>query len=100
MGLISADYKWSFRNVEKSDPTYRDLRKQVDLRCGQRLLKLCKKNKGLYVKFAQHVASLNHVLPLEITETLSVLQDHAVYQPYASVAKLFQEEFKKSPKEM
>ena len=30
---------------------------------------------GVYTKFGQHIASMNHVLPKEFTETLKVLQD-------------------------
>lgn len=70
------------------------------MRCGKRLLSLCKKNKGLYVKFAQHIASMNHVLPVEITQTLSVLQDHASYQPFSDVVTLFNEELGDHPSKL
>lgn len=30
---------------------------------------------GLYIKFGQGIATMNHVLPKEYTETLQILQD-------------------------
>ena len=47
---------------------------QVHLRSAKRILKLCKDNKGFYVKAGQFAASLRQ-LPKEYTGTLSVLQD-------------------------
>lgn len=100
VGIISMDYKWSFRGIELGDPEYMPMRKIVDKRTGERLLKLCKTNKGLYVKFAQHIASLNHVLPIEITGPLSELQDKAEHYPFEAVVSMFQDEFKCHPNEM
>lgn len=52
------------------------------------------------MKFAQHVASLNHVLPIEITGPLSELQDKAEYASFETVIDMFKSEFKKHPLEM
>ena len=39
---VAADYKYSFRNVEKGDDGYLELRERVDARAAKRLLKVCK----------------------------------------------------------
>ncbi len=41
-------------------------------RSAERLLKLCYRNKGLYIKLGQYLASLHHALPKEYTQTLKV----------------------------
>ncbi|CAM9664002.1 unnamed protein product [Chrysoparadoxa australica] len=39
------------------------------------MLHVCAAHGGVYTKFGQHVACMNHVLPIEYTDTLKVLQD-------------------------
>lgn len=39
---VAADYKYSFRNLEKGDEGYWELRERVDARAASRLLKVCK----------------------------------------------------------
>jgi hypothetical protein len=51
--ITSVDYKWSFRGIERGDPKYNELRKIVGLRAAQRLLWLCKENRGIYIKAGQ-----------------------------------------------
>ena len=47
-------------------------------RAAERILAGCLRNGGLYVKLGQGLASMNHILPAEYTETLVVLQDKAL----------------------
>eukprot|EP01118_Nematostelium_gracile_P001644 TRINITY_DN11702_c0_g2_i1.p1 TRINITY_DN11702_c0_g2~~TRINITY_DN11702_c0_g2_i1.p1 ORF type:complete len:313 (+),score=58.83 TRINITY_DN11702_c0_g2_i1:73-1011(+) len=91
---ISARYKYAFWGIERTDPEYYE-QHQVHLEAAKDLLKVCKKNRGIYVKLAQYVASLNHVLPPEVTNTLSVLQDKAPHMPYDQVEIALQNEFGK-----
>lgn len=48
--------------------------KEVHKRAAARLLHVCQLHGGIYVKFGQYLASMNHVLPKEYTDTLRVLQ--------------------------
>ena len=48
---------------------------QVHQRGAERLLWVCQRNAGIFTKAGQHIASLNHILPMQYTNTLSVLQD-------------------------
>ena len=52
-----------------------------------------RKNGGLYSKLAQGIASMNHVLPPEIVETLSVIQDHAPFAEWPLVQQIIFEEY-------
>ncbi|CAM9109096.1 unnamed protein product [Pylaiella littoralis] len=73
--VISFDYKYNLRDLERNSEEYEAVRKEVSLRAAQRLLHVCSMHGGVYTKFGQHVSSMNHVLPKEFTETLKVLQD-------------------------
>lgn len=68
------DYKYSLRGLSKGSDQYQQVISEVHLRSAKRILKLCKENKGFYVKAGQFAASLRQ-LPKEYTGTLSVLQD-------------------------
>jgi aarF domain-containing kinase len=98
--LISLDYKWSLRDIERKDPRYMPIVNEVNLRTAKRLLELCYANRGIYVKAGQHLASLNQVLPKEFTDTLAVLQDKAQSQPLWTVEQVFRQDFNKLPNEM
>lgn len=64
-------------------------------RAAQRVLAVCKKNSGLYIKAGQYLASLNNLLPEEYTSTLSVLQDKAPHQPIDMVRRVIKKDFYK-----
>jgi aarF domain-containing kinase len=66
--LTLVDYKYYFSAENASE---------VHQRVADRLLHVFRKNGGLYVKFGQGIASMNHVLPPEFRKTLAVLQDQA-----------------------
>ncbi|ELR21366.1 Hypothetical protein ACA1_183000 [Acanthamoeba castellanii str. Neff] len=48
-------------------------------------------------KAGQHLASMNHVLPREYTDTLTVLQDQAPSRPFAVIEKAFIEQLGAPP---
>jgi len=65
----------------------------IHLRVARRWLRTTQVNGGLFSKLAQNVASMNHVLPPPIIETMSVIQDHAPTVDFDQVARVFREEF-------
>lgn len=82
LARVAADYKWSLRKGafgESQDYTqtdeYSQTRSLVHKRSAEKLLDLFRKNGGIYVKLGQHIASLVYLLPVEYTETMTVLQD-------------------------
>ena len=76
-----------------SDPESRPYLSKLHKRSAERLLRVCKANGGIYIKSGQYLASMNHVLPREVIETLSVLQDKAPYVSFEEVQKIFLEDF-------
>jgi predicted unusual protein kinase regulating ubiquinone biosynthesis (AarF/ABC1/UbiB family) len=65
---IFLDYKFIWTPYNASE---------VHSRVAKRIVKCCKTNEGLYVKFGQQLASMDVALPLEFREPLSELHDQA-----------------------
>ncbi|RUS31284.1 hypothetical protein BC938DRAFT_478112 [Jimgerdemannia flammicorona] len=72
---------------------YKAARKVVHARCAERILDLCKKNGGIFIKAGQHITSLKPMIPAEYTDTLSVLQDRAPFRPLSKMEIVFKGEF-------
>lgn len=65
-----------------------------------RLLDLCRKNGGVYIKVGQHLANLDLLLPEEYIQTLSSLFDDAPATTYSDVCKVVKEELGHHPDEI
>ncbi|KAH7461464.1 Secreted RxLR effector protein 27 [Phytophthora ramorum] len=76
-GQVAWDYRVNFKGVERDDADYRPKLQGLNQRIAQRLLHLCFQNGGIYTKLGQQLATFNHGLPKEYTETLAQLQDQA-----------------------
>eukprot|EP01006_Ploeotia_vitrea_P050188 TRINITY_DN67421_c5_g9_i1.p1 TRINITY_DN67421_c5_g9~~TRINITY_DN67421_c5_g9_i1.p1 ORF type:complete len:730 (+),score=349.28 TRINITY_DN67421_c5_g9_i1:35-2224(+) len=101
VGAITvADYEWTLRNLEPGTPEYYKVRETIHQRSAERLLWLCKKHGGIFTKAGQHIASLNHVLPRQYTETMSVLQDRALARSFEDVVRVIREETGMHPNEL
>ena len=96
----SSDSQAKWRNFTFDSPEeeqrYKAERTAVHLRSANRLLNVCKLHGGLYTKLGQYVATMNHVLPSEYTQTLAQLQDHAPARPYEEIIKVVAKELKRS----
>jgi aarF domain-containing kinase len=83
---VVVDYRRNFRGTTREDPAYRDKLAALNQRVADLLLRLCFLNGGIYTKFGQQLATFNHGLPKEYTQTLAQLQDQARPVPF-DVAK-------------
>ncbi|ORX96476.1 putative mitochondrion protein [Basidiobolus meristosporus CBS 931.73] len=93
-GMIIADYKLNFRP---------DKALEIDAlhtRVAKRILTVCQKNGGLYIKFGQVIATQAAVLPPQYNRTFKVLYDDAPSVPYEDVVHIFQEDFGCHPDDM
>uniref|UniRef100_A0A1B0CW01 ABC1 atypical kinase-like domain-containing protein n=1 Tax=Lutzomyia longipalpis TaxID=7200 RepID=A0A1B0CW01_LUTLO len=97
---ISLDYTFSLWGLEEGTEAYSAKKKEVHLRCANRMLKGCLANGGLYIKVGQGFATVNHILPPEYTETLQKLHNECLTRKKDEVRKVFQEEFGKSPEDL
>ncbi len=95
LATIILDYKWSLWNLERDTEQFQTAQHLVHERSAQRLLHLAMKNRGVFIKAAQFVASLNHILPLEYTEGLAPTLDQATKSEYALIEQLFLDELQK-----
>ncbi|GMF14857.1 unnamed protein product [Phytophthora fragariaefolia] len=76
-GQVVWDYRRHLKGTERDDPDYRPKLQSLNQRIAERLLHLCFQNGGIYTKLGQQLATFNHGLPKEFTETLAQLQDRA-----------------------
>jgi aarF domain-containing kinase len=65
---------------------------RVHQRSAERLLALARRNRGVYLKLAQHLSQLDYLLPDEYTDTLRVCLDDAPQSSLADVAATVAEE--------
>ncbi|KAF1791238.1 hypothetical protein GQ600_23194 [Phytophthora cactorum] len=91
-GQVVWDYRLHFKGTERDDPDYRSKLQNLNQRIAQRLLHLCFQNGGIYTKFGQQVATFNHGLPKEYTETLAQLQDQAMPVSFDKVKRTLEAE--------
>ncbi|KAF8819296.1 ABC1 family protein [Cardiosporidium cionae] len=61
-------------------------------RAANRFLELARRNKGVYIKIAQHASSLVHLLPREYVDTLKILQTEAPKSPFSDVKAIVEKE--------
>lgn len=78
---IIADYKFSLKDTESMDENERyNLLSNIHTRSAYKLLNLCFRNGGIYIKAGQFASSLNNVLPLEYCDILQACQDKVPVQ--------------------
>ncbi|KAI8846280.1 ABC1 family-domain-containing protein [Chytridium lagenaria] len=76
--------------------THKAARSIIHQEAAEWLLWLARTQGGIYVKAAQHIASLTYVVPSEFTTTLSVLQDRAPFRPWAVMSSVLKHELQVS----
>jgi aarF domain-containing kinase len=90
---ISLDYNYGLYGLKPDSDDYNRIIKDIHLRSAKRLLEGCLKNGGLYIKIGQGVSAINHILPIEYTETLKLLEDKCLERKPDEIDKLFSEDF-------
>ncbi|XP_071450783.1 aarF domain-containing kinase 1 [Hetaerina americana] len=79
---------------------YKELRSQVHYEAAGKLLDLCRKNKGMFVKVGQHIGALDYLLPAEYVQTMKVLHSKAPESSLKDILKVVKQEFGKDPAEI
>jgi aarF domain-containing kinase len=64
------------------------------LRSAQRLLKLCEKNGGAFIKVGQHLGALDYLLPFEYVNTMKVLHSQAPQSSFEDVLSVIKQDLK------
>lgn len=55
---------------------------EIHQRSADRIVQGCLQNGGIYIKLGQGLAAVNHILPKEYTESLSILRVHSFIKFY------------------
>lgn len=61
-------------------------------KAAKRILELCRKNGGVYIKVGQHLANLDYLIPQEYIEVLSSLFDEAPHSEFNDVCRVVEED--------
>lgn len=95
---IAYNYQTKLYNkgLDKDSEEYRNLRSEVHKIAAQKLLDLCKANKGVYIKIGQHVGALDYLLPSEYVETMKILHKDAPSNSLEHVYRIIKEDLKQN----
>ncbi|GBP91878.1 Uncharacterized aarF domain-containing protein kinase 1 [Eumeta japonica] len=85
---------------DKTSPEYLNIKSQAHKISAEKLLDLCKTNKGVYVKVGQHVGALDYLLPNEYVHTMRILYKDAPQNSVEEVYSVIRTELKKEPSEI
>ena len=103
VGRIGVDYKMSL--FSSSSPhygtnEYEELKTEVHQRSAEKLLGLCNKNGGCFIKVGQHIGALDYLLPEEYVSTMKVLHSKAPKMDLEDIYSVLEEDLGKDPKEI
>jgi len=99
-GRIYIDYELTLRSLDEKHPSSSAALSAVHLRSALRLRDVMSRNGGLYIKFAQHIAMMRHLLPDEYVETMQPMLNQAPVSSYEDISRVFREDFGKSPEDV
>uniref|UniRef100_A0AC35TVF2 ABC1 domain-containing protein n=1 Tax=Rhabditophanes sp. KR3021 TaxID=114890 RepID=A0AC35TVF2_9BILA len=91
---IIADYKYSLYNLAKDSTEYQDAIKAAHTRSAAKILRLCEKNGGVFIKVGQHIAAMEYLIPIEYTSKLCSLHSHAPVTQFEEVKKMVETNLK------
>lgn len=80
---------------DKSSEEYMQTKSQAHQIGAEKLLKLCKANKGVYIKVGQHVGALDYLLPNEYVQTMRILHKDAPKNTIEELYDVIREDLKK-----
>jgi hypothetical protein len=91
---IVADYELSLRNANPDSEDYKRLLNEVHLRSAHRLRDLMRTNGGIYIKFGQHIAQMQFLLPDEYVFSMQPMLNQAPTSSLAEVERVIREDLK------
>uniref|UniRef100_A0A4Y0BG66 Protein kinase domain-containing protein n=1 Tax=Anopheles funestus TaxID=62324 RepID=A0A4Y0BG66_ANOFN len=81
---IAATYQANLYSREMDDKKSREylqLKSDTHRAAAEKLLNLCRTNRGVYIKVGQHIGALEYLLPPEYVSTMKVLHSNAPQKP-------------------
>lgn len=83
------------KDWDKTSQEYFEAKSQAHQIGAEKLLKLCKANKGVYIKVGQHVGALDYLLPNEYVTTMRILHKDAPKNTVEELFNVIREDLKK-----
>ena len=93
-------FRWRSVDEQSESTEWREALHECHIRNSKRLLHVCSKNGGIYVKLGQHLAQLEYLIPPEYIQTMEVMYDRAPTKSFEDVIKVFQHEFGQHPEKV
>ncbi|KAL4713146.1 hypothetical protein ACJJTC_018791 [Scirpophaga incertulas] len=85
---------------DRQSPEYEAAKSEAHRIGANKLLELCRANKGVYVKIGQHVGAMDYLLPTEYVQTMRILHKDAPKNSIEDLYKVIKEDLKQDPKEL
>lgn len=92
-------YFKEWQDEEKTSVEYKQCKSAAHTEAAQKLLGLCCRNKGVYIKVGQHIGALEYLLPAEYVKTMKVLHSRAPQNPIEDLYKVIRTDLKKEVSE-
>jgi len=94
------EYKLRLQGIKPGTSEEEAAKTELHEKGADRLLYICQKHGGLYVKLGQYVASMDHILPKPYTEKLKVLQDRNKPMDFEDVQRAIRNNYGKDVDEV
>lgn len=80
---------------DKTSVEYENVKREAHQIGANKLLELCRANKGVYIKIGQHVGAMDYLLPSEYVKTMRILHKDAPRNTVKELYKVIKEDLKK-----
>ena len=103
VGRIGVDYKYSLfspSTPKYGTQEYEESKTEVHQRSANKLLDLCNKNGGCFIKVGQHIGALDYLLPEEYVSTMKVLHSNAPKMDLKDIYTVLGEDLDKDPEDL
>ncbi|RWS27021.1 putative aarF domain-containing protein kinase 1-like protein, partial [Leptotrombidium deliense] len=97
VGSIVVDYKLNLHGATDDNEETVKKWSEVHNRSAHRLLNLCCKNGGVFIKVGQHIATLEFLVPKEYCNVLKVLHSKAPTSTYEEIMNVMKKDLKQNP---
>lgn len=84
--------KLFYKEWDKTTKEYAQKKSEVNKIAAEKLLDLCRTNKGVYIKIGQHIGALEYLLPIEFVNTMKVLHANAPKNPVEDLYKVIRQD--------
>lgn len=83
------------KDWDRTSKEYQQIRSEAHQIGAEKLLELCKANKGVYIKVGQHVGALDYLLPNEYVATMRILHKDAPKNTVDELYAVIREDLKR-----